>query len=320
MTTNEERLAALEAALDASPSLQINSAEELARHEQVRFAEEFGFSSPRFRSVVRMRFYGDGVQGHDLRGRAGGDIIARITEAVKAAGSKVKTNSPSDLELFLSPTVLGGSTVIELYGGIPSTAPDDPPTMDASILDSPLDLAIGNLFKVIDGINPESLADTEIDGALGRHLFSLTKDLIDSDLDLDLTWQRPRGSIRKTELPRAKSRHLRHLLDRQWQEDIRRDEVGELSYVATDGTIGLVVGGRKRAIQIMAGQDVNLSALLPWWSRQVRVVWLDSTVSHPQRESKTTTHHLISIELAQAAEPPDETEISIAEDRGPWDV
>jgi hypothetical protein len=302
MATSEDRVAALEAAIDAAPGPEIFSAEEMERHEAARFADVFGFAAPRFRTVVRIRFHGDGVKGHDLRGSAAGEVIARFTEAVKAAGTKIKDAAPGDLELFLSPTVAPGSTVLELYGAERSASAA--PTMDADIVDSPVDGALAHLFKVIDAVDPSRPNDdTVIDGALGKQLFSLAKDILDSDVDLDLTWQRPKGSIRSTALSRAKARHLRFLLDRETTEDQPRSETGELASISTDGHIGLLIKGRKHPIKIFA-EGFDLAALLPLWSKQVHARWIDSTVSHPQRDTKATTHKLVSIVPAEQSSAP----------------
>jgi hypothetical protein len=299
MATPEDRLRQISAALDSIDSPSIGSLEELSRHEAVRFARTFDVSRPAFRTSVQLRFHGQGVAGHDLRGSLAGSVVARFVDAVKAAGA-VQSLKPRDLELFLSPTVGQGSAILELYGAPRPDYGGMTPLSD-DIDDTPLDVALGRLFDVFESVDtsgPIDRSESPVDGVLGKHLFSLSRDLLDGNVDLDLTWERPRGSVRTTELSRDKARHLRDLLDIESTERLPHRELGRLISISTDGQIGVRLTGRTKAIVISAA-DFNMEALRDLWAREVEVAWTEIVRSHPQREARSISHQLESIHAAR---------------------
>lgn len=312
MTTPEDRLAAIEAQLARLPLPDIATAEEFARREQVRFAHVFETSVPTFRTVVRLRFYGTGVRGHDLAGSLAGDVIAKFIESVKAAGARFRSATPDLLELFLSPNVAPGSTVLELFGA-PRPATD--PAMDSDIVDTPVDAALGELFNVLDRVDDVTPGDLDaeagrIDGVLGKHLFALSSELLKGDVDLDIGWERPRGSIVRTNLTRERSRRLRDVLDRDRTVTTPRTGRGELVFVSTEGRIGLRLTGTKRVVMI-AATNFGADALRDLWAREVDVAWSETVVSHPQRDTSSTTNTLVTIALA--TDPPNQMELDDGE-------
>jgi hypothetical protein len=224
--SREDRLDQLEAAFDATPVTPVGSPEELTRAEQARAARHFGFAQPQFRTSVRLHFSGEGVQGHDLKGTLAGNVIASFTGAVDAVGSQLHL-PPGSTELFLSPVVTAGSTVLEMFG-VPA-APAE--RLDVEIDDTPADSALGRLFAVLDNAN--EAVDTPsaiepIDGTLGRRLFSLAKNLIDNNVDLDVHWTRPRGSTTTARLSRPVARVLRDVLDTMTTQSTERRSTGTL--------------------------------------------------------------------------------------------
>lgn len=302
MTTPEDRLVMIEARLAELPLPDVSTAEEFTRREHLRFARVFGTAAPAFRTAVRLRFYGPGVSGHDLRGALAGEVIATFTESVKAAGARFKSASPDLLELYLSPTVAPGSTVLELYG---SPRPTGDPALGDEIIDTPVDAALGELFGVLNGIDdsaPDGSAAEggRIDGMLGKHLFALSSELLKGDVDLEIGWERPRGAVMRTNLTRDRSRRLRDVLDRDRIDTAHRTGRGELVSVSTEGRIGIRLAGTKRIVPILAA-DFDANVLRNLWAREVDAAWTETVVSHPQRDTRSVTNVLERI--GPAAEP-----------------
>lgn len=293
----EQRLAGLEEAFAKAPIIPIGSTEELARVEQVRAAGHFGFAQPKFRTAVRLHFSGQGVEGHDLSGSLAGSIIAGFAETVNATGALLHM-PPGSTELFLSPVVTSGSTVLEMFG-----APTE--NSGSEIRDTPVDAALNRLFEILGSINDTKAAPTAsiapIEGVLGKRLYSLVGNLLENDIDLDVDWTRPRGSTTSTSLSRAMARVLRDVLDVESIEITGRTEIGTLESVSTTGVIGFIIKGKKSTIRIAASQwDIEL--LRAAWAKQVELTWAETVTSHPRREEKKIKRELTSIrEIAEPA-------------------
>jgi hypothetical protein len=123
--------------------------------------------------------------------------------------------------------VAPGSTVLELFG--PPIAPQRQEKLDTEIDDGPTDLALARLFELRDAVNVRSLADvTELEMAisirLGGRLFALADSLIQSDVDINMIWTRPRGAHRTADFTRSTARGFRALLDVETVESISRTE------------------------------------------------------------------------------------------------
>jgi hypothetical protein len=296
-TSDEERLAALEAAFATVKVAPIGSTEELARSEQARAARHFGFAQPGFRTSVQLRFSGEGVKGHDLNGSIAGSVIAGFTGSVDAAGTQLHL-APGSTTLFLSPNVTPGSTALEMF----SAPVSGEERLDLEIDDTPVDQALDKLFAILGEVinaGADTAAMPEIEGSLGKRLFALAKNLIDGDVDLDLAWTRPRGSSRVTNLSRVTARALRDHLDVDSTTSTERRDRGTLASVSTAGVIGFTPDNRKTAISI-AAPDSDTEALRLLWARPVEVVWTETVVSHPQRDDKKVTNQLLSIREATA--------------------
>ncbi len=310
-TSDEERLAALEAAFATVEVTPVGSTEELARSEQARAARHFGFAQPGFRTSVQLRFSGEGVMGHDLNGSTAGSVIAGFTGSVDAAGTQLHL-APGSTTLFLSPNVTPGSTVLEMFSA-PLSGEEK---LDVEIDDTPVDKALEKLFSIIgDVINAgaDPGAMPEIDGPLGKRLFGLVKNLIDGDVGLDLAWTRPRGSSRAANLSRATARALRDHLDVDSTASTERRERGTLASVSTAGLIGFTPDNRKTPISI-AAPDSDTEALRLLWATTVEVVWTETVVSHPQRDNKKVTNHLVSIREATSEDELLESEKAASKD------
>lgn len=301
MATSEERLKALEGRLAGIELPDIQSAEELSRHEAVRAAAMFGERRPQFRSVVRLRFHGPGVDGHDLPGHLAGAVVTKFIDAVRSAGDVIAGVRPGDLNLFLSPTIDPGSTILELYGAPRADTVPGVEPMGSEIDDTPVDLAIQRVFEVLDTVDtrPDAQIPEElrVEGLFGQRLWQLSKELLAGDVDLDLRWQSPRGRATSVELGRALARTLRDLLDRPTTARRHREADGELITISTDRQISLRPDNAKQAVIIAAGDEHDLEELRGLWARRVHVAWTETVVSHPQRDSTKVTRSLDAIRL-----------------------
>lgn len=296
MATNEDRLRRLESFIEAADVPTIESETELLRQQSVRAARMFGDTMPIFRTRVALHFDGPAVEVHDLPGSLAGGLIAHFIAAVKAAGASFHHAAPSSLELYLSPSVAPGSTVLELFGA-PRPESDTRVGLD-EIVDTPVDQALGALFEVLGTVGDDAAPPTsemEIDGVLGKQLFALSQSLIQGNLDLNVSWETPRGSVTRTDLPRTKARRLRDLLDREHTETTRNEAFGQLVFVSTDQRIGVREAGKKGMVELHADgfTEEDLRAL---WAKDVTVRWRQETVSHPQRDATKVTRSLESIQ------------------------
>lgn len=299
-TSSDDRLDRLAQQFDQMGGRSVESLEELARIEQARAARHFGFAEPGFRTSVKMRFSGDGVLGNDLNSAVAGGVVAEFTGVVGAAGAQLNLR-PRDADLFLSPNVGAGSTVLELFG----RTVERPPRLDIDILDSPVDAAVERVFGVLTNANlavarPADIAP--IGGALGKRLFSLSKHLLDGDVDLGIAWTRPRGQTRTVDLSRATARVLRDFLDVEEVNERERIETGTLDSISTAGIIGFTPTGKRTPLPISA-ENFDLEEFRDLWAAEVEATWIDRTVTHPQRDTKSVTRVLVAIRRA-AAPPP----------------
>jgi hypothetical protein len=297
----QERLARLNQQLEALPQPTIESLEELARIEQARASRHFGFTQPEFRTSVKVRFSGDGVQGNDLNGATAGGVVAEFTGAVGAAGAQLSL-PPHAADLFLSPNVGAGSTVLELFGR-PLEAPE---RLDIDIDDSPVDAAIARVLKVLTDANslvarPGGMP--RIGSALGKRLFSLSRHVLDGDVDLGIAWTRPRGATRSVQFSRATARILRDVLDVEESYERRRTHTGTLDSISTSGLIGFTPNGKRKPLLISV-DGFDLEAFRGLWATEVVATWTEKTISHPQRGTKSVTNHLTSLNPLGAPDDP----------------
>lgn len=300
--SREERLARL-AAMQPTGRRNVRSAEELGRAEVARAARHFGFGQPAFRTSVKLRFSGDGVAGHDLRSDTAGIVIGGVSDVVEAAGQDSKVPKDS-AQLFLSPTVLPGSTVLELFG-----PPLDPPAqekLDTEIDDGPTDVALGRVFSLLDAMNLRSIgnaseADLGVSASLGNKLFALATSLIEAQVDLDLTWTRPRGSTREAVFSRATAHGFRSLLDVEQTVRRPRREFGIVSHISTDGTIGFTYGEKRDKRVTLDATGVEVERLRSLWATEVVLSWIEETTSHPRRRVPSQIERTVTAVEARTA-------------------
>lgn len=283
--SRDDRLARFERQLAALPTPDIESEEELSRSEAARAARHFGFAQPAFRTSVKVRFSGAGVHGHDLRSTTAGVIIGGVSEVVDAAAQEVNVPRIAT-QLFLSPAVTAGSTVLELFG--PPVPPSVQEKLDTEIDDGPTDVALSRLFGLLDAVNMKSPgsvgeSDLQISASMANKLFSLSNDLIDEEVDLGLTWTRPRGTRREAEFSRSTAHGFRTLLDVAVTERAPRSEVGVLSYISTDGSIGFTYGDKRDKRVTLDATNVEAELLRNLWATEVTLTWIEEVTSHPRR-------------------------------------
>lgn len=295
--SREQRLADLEKTFSLVQVSSVESPEELARAEMTRAARHFGFAQPVFRTSVRLRFSGEGIRDHDLDGGLAGAVIAGFSGSVNAVASQLKI-PPGSTGLYLSPVVAAGSTILELFGA--PIAPTE--RLDTEIDDTPVDAALSRLFAILDNVNKTAKDPsriTPIEGVLGKRLFSLVKNLLDGNVDLDVGWTRPCGRTTSTSLSRSTSRILKRVLDTETVESSERRESGVIASISMAGVIGFTIDGKRTVISI-AAPDFDTESLRGLWAKRVEVTWLETIIGHPQREEKKITHELISVrELKQ---------------------
>lgn len=301
MVTGDDGLQEVLRRLDALPTPDIQSAAELARHEDMRFAARFGLRQPTFRPVVRLRFSGEKVQDHALDARVGSRVVDAFVDTVRAVATTVHV-AAENARLFLSPQVLPGSTVLELVGD-PRPEPDYSSPLVETIEDTPTDRVLESLFDTLEEVHggPEEF-NGSIEPTIGKPMYELAQHLIDGDVDLDVTWTRPRGRSREVMLARARSRQLRDILNRGQVETNPRTERGELVSISTQrqGSITVLIDSVPTTIVGTAGEEDRLRDL---WAREVVVTWTETVHQHPQRAKTHTTRIFESIEAAPPAPP-----------------
>jgi hypothetical protein len=304
--SREERLARLEQRIAAREQPAIASAEELGRSETARAAWHFGFDAPAFRTSVKLRFFGEGVEGNDLRGSIAGALIGGVSEVVDAAGKSVRMPRES-AALYLSPVVTPGSTIVELFGPAPGKLAQD--KLDSEIDDSPMDSIMQYVFALLNAVNSVPLeqlvgADLEISTQLGRKLFTLSKDLIDTQVDMSIIWTRPRGTSRTEDFTRTTASGFRALLDVEKVETVSRTEQGTLKQISTEGKIGFEYQEKTKPRSItLDNEAVGDDQLRGLWAREVRLSWTEQTTSHPRRSSTSVVRTVTGVERVEQAEP-----------------
>jgi hypothetical protein len=293
MATDDDRLQEVLRRLNELPLPDIQSADELLRHEKVRFASRFGLRQPSFRPVVKLRFHGKNVRGNALDASIGGRVVESFVETLTAVATNLRI-APGNARLFLAPAVLPGSTVLELVGE-PRQEPDYSSPLVESIEDTPTDRALDSLFSTLEAAQGDF--NGEIAPTVGKPMFRLTERLLAGGVDLDLTWTRPRGRSRIVMLPRSRARQLHDILDREQVERTESTVRGQLVAVSMrkQGSITVEVGKESITISGTADYEAQLREL---WAHDVIVTWKEVTQHHPQRNKSRTERTFVSIEPA----------------------
>lgn len=293
--SENERLRALEALFEEIEDPEIESVEELSRAEDARAARHFGFAQPQFRTSVQLRFTGEGVKGHDLNGGTAAGVIAGFTGAVDAVRAD-KRLPPGSANLYLSPTVSPGSTILELFGEANASTEK----LDTEIDDTPVDQAIAGLFDVLaQPIGSEENGDGfEIEASVGKRLYSLSKSLIDGSVDLELSWTRPRGTRASVSFYRSSARALREFLDRETVIEQSWVSLGRLETISTNGFIEFREESSRVSMTIDATSVESPERLRSLWAQDVVASWTDTTTRHPMRDDTKVVRTLVAINPA----------------------
>ncbi|MDI9914352.1 hypothetical protein [Rhodococcus sp. IEGM 1379] len=290
--SREDRLAALEASFSEVEIDPIGSVEEFARSEQSRAARHFGFKKPVFRTSVRIRFSGEGVNGHDLRGGTAAGVIGGFSGSLDAVAEKLQL-SPQSANLYLSPNVDAGSTILELYGE-PSS---DEEKIDTRIDDTPVDRAISELFTILERVNLSELGaenNLPIDRNIGKRLLGLSRELIEGSVDLDISWTKPMGSTTKIDFGRKSAYKLKSFFEVEETQTEELSEIGTVESISTSGVIGFTKYESRKLIKIQA-LDYDLEELRNLWAKSVQLEWTQVTKRHPLSDETTITRTMDSI-------------------------
>lgn len=300
MAISDDDLNAFELALSEIDLPAVGSLSELLRQQEVRAALAFGDSTPTFRTRVSLRFTGKAVRGHDLEGHVAGTVVEQFTAAVHKAGM-ARSKTGAGLNLFLSPTVRPGSTVLELVGeSLPLTALEEGtyPLNPEHIPDTPVDRALQELFRTLAKVDPNAPGDIEldIDGDLGKGLFKLSNTIIDQEIDLGITWQRPRGTTATTDFSRAKARTLRDALNKDTVKSETKRVRGRVTSISLKGQFHVQVPGQRTIPLVMP--EERREELRQLWGKEVLVEYKITTLSHPNRNDSKPTYDLLNISVA----------------------
>jgi hypothetical protein len=257
VTTSAERLAALQARVLASPVEPLSDPEELTRRAIKAQLEETGGSAIAARAEMGIRMHGPGVPAHDIPVRQAVGILGPLQEAIASIGQallqkatssgRIKADVLHATELRLSPPLLPGSVVFRLAGPEEYT-----PSADIHELlgtDTLAEAAIQELFALV--VQAERTGEVETAGRLAdelrrfgsrsaKHLTDLTKNVLENEIDLDLTWQAPGGPQRRVSLQRRSAETL--------QAAIKLNEV-DTRQVELVGTLVTVSMTKKTELQ-----------------------------------------------------------------------
>lgn len=265
------------------------SVTELARSEAVAAARSHGFAKPRFRTSVALHFSGPGVVGHDLAGGTASTVIASFDALIAASAIDLHL-SPGSADLFLSPEVLPGSTVLHLFG----REPNGGDTLDAEIDDTPTDKAVGHALDVMGSLT--SRQSESVSGRLGSKLYQLADSLLRGRVDLDVTWTRPRGSATSEALSLGDAAYIHSMLDSAIDETKSvSDQRGVVETIdAVKHAFGLRVGKSRHVID--ASEDES-ELLREAWGRTVIASWIEKKTTFPRRGKEEITRTLSALEI-----------------------
>ncbi|ANI39573.1 hypothetical protein MYVA_2395 [Mycolicibacterium vaccae 95051] len=135
-------------------------------------------------------------------------------------------------------------------------------------------------------------------------LFTLSKDLIDSQVDMTIIWTRPRGTSRTENFTRATAAGFRALLDVEKTESVPRTEQGKLKQISTDGQIGFeyVEKNNKFRFITLDNDTIGEEDLRDLWATEVLLSWTEDTTSHPRRTYTKVTRTVTGVE--RVVQPP----------------
>ena len=303
MATDEERAARVEALLAAAETVEFGDTEELMRYQARSAFDALGVAAPASPSSVSLRFDGPPIVANSAPAELASTIIDRFQRAVRASARLVRGNPPpSAFDLFLSPQVRPGSTVFQLFA---RPEPVDVTGQLASTTgtDGAFDNAVEALFGVLEDVDPADPHPLSQIGSgeaeLGKHLFTMSKLLVDNNVDLDLTLRRASGRAQTASLHRDRARTLRDLLDVETTDVRPMTRIGVLRAISLAGVVEVDV---ERGSVTKITVDGDVEAYRDLFARRVLVEWIETRVSHPQRDAEKVTRELRSLRIAGDAD------------------
>lgn len=301
-TWSDAELAELEASILGRPEeepLEASLAEAM-RAQAARIAQDFGFSTPVFRTSLQVRFTGEAVQGHSLPGAAATAVLGSLIEVVEAAAADAHLPTGA-AELFLSPVVMPGSAILELFGRESA----DPARLDTDVDDSPVDGVLSSIFDLLEGVGPET---EQIDATkpLGYRLIQLAENLKSNSVDIDLKWTSRSGRQRRNALHRGRAGVIRALLDVETVESSiveGREGVAE-SITASDQRLVVKLShGRLKSVELDAS-GFSKEELRGMWGERVLVSWREVVRHQPSKTKTDVERSLVRIEVVGGAVSP----------------
>jgi hypothetical protein len=94
---------------------------------------------------------------------------------------------------------------------------------------------------------------------------------------------------------------FRALLDLERTERTVKTEIGVLTYISTDGTIGFTHGDKGDKRIALDGSNIDAELLRSLWATEVTLSWIEETTSHPRRTATNTERTVTSVEPRTSA-------------------
>ncbi|MGW4878931.1 hypothetical protein ACWEPI_20510 [Streptomyces sp. NPDC004262] len=317
MPTSDERAAALRSRLEhLDLPTAPNDSSALTRMSLQSMMRDSGVAPQERDPRLDVRLHGAAIPAHDVPVREATSILGSLQEAVSACGQAIaqKATAAGSLsasilratELRFSPALGFGSVVFHLGGATEALTGDEiPETIGTETL---LDKVFQELFMVLDFAEKDQIMENDaveqlrhLGPRLAKHLNELAKEIMDSEIDVGLTW-RSRSFSADTALKRRGALALKDAIERNREEVSRQTLSGVLSTVSTVVRPQLTtLDGRRIDMSV----DVNVAATLgSFYNREVEVdvevrrLWSIAT------DRETLNYKLLSIRFSEEGENP----------------
>jgi hypothetical protein len=315
VTIPAERLAALrQLALEADVQ-PARDAAELTRQSIRAHLEDTRQVVFPDRPQVDVRMHGPGIPAHDIPVREATSILTSLQETVASIGQvltrqatatgRINATVLKATELRMTPELLPGSVVFRLTGPGEELSGDEAAALTGT--DTLVDAAMHDLFGIVNQSAKAKTPDTagtlaqelrRFGPRVAKHLSNLVESIIKDDIDLDLTWQTPRGSRRDASLPRQSARTIHDAIKLNEIVSHRVELTGVLTTVSTTKKAEIRTPDR-RAIKIEVPDQLALS-LGPYYNQQVLIVADETTRWSINTGRETRTYRMLEIKMADA--------------------
>ncbi|MFJ2648294.1 hypothetical protein ACIO1C_16350 [Streptomyces sp. NPDC087420] len=312
MNTSKERAAALRARLSkAKLPTPPQASGELGRASIHAMLAEAGLKPREVDPRLDVRLHGRAIGGHEVPVRQATSILGSLQDVVSACGQAVarKITAAGSMpgailratELRMSPALGFGSVVFHLGGASEVVTGDEfPGTTGTETL---LDRVFGELFAVLDFVAKNQIPDSvtvehlrKLGPRFAKHLNELAKEVMDSEIDIDLAWRSSSSSADST-LKRPGALALKDAIERNREEVSSEYFQGVLSTVSMLVRPQLVMFDGRR---IDMAVDVQVAANLGmYYNRQVAVEVEQRRLWSIATERETLSYKLLHIELAE---------------------